>query len=70
MEVDLQSLREIAATNYIRAVEEAYGENGLQALRRLTPYAPSYEGIEIDGLLAWCRAGLDAGRCPPLPEAG
>jgi len=37
MEVDLQSLREIAATNYIRAVEEAYGENGLQALRRLTP---------------------------------
>jgi uncharacterized protein len=38
-----------------------------KALRRLTPYAPSYEGVEIAALLAWCRASLVADRCPPLP---
>jgi predicted metal-dependent hydrolase len=38
-----------------------------KALRRLTPYAPAYEGVEIAALLAWCRASLADGRCPPLP---
>ena len=27
-----------------------------KAIRRLTPYAPSYEGIQIASLLDWCRA--------------
>ena len=39
-----------------------------KALRRLGPYAPSYEGIDIDGLLAWSRASLAAQHCGPLPE--
>jgi predicted metal-dependent hydrolase len=39
-----------------------------KAVRRLTPYAPSYEGIPIASLLDWCRAGLAADRCGPLPS--
>ena len=38
-----------------------------KALRRLSPYAPAYEGIDIASLLAWCRASLAAGHCRPLP---
>jgi predicted metal-dependent hydrolase len=38
-----------------------------KALRRLAPYAPVYEGIPIEALLAWCRASLAAPHCPPLP---
>jgi hypothetical protein len=38
-----------------------------KALRRLAPYAPSYEGIEIEPLLAWAAASLAADRCQPLP---
>jgi hypothetical protein len=41
-----------------------------KAIRRLTPYAPTYEGVEIDVLLAWCRASLAAERCPALPATG
>jgi predicted metal-dependent hydrolase len=38
-----------------------------KAIRRLEPYAPAYEGVEIAALLAWCRASLAAERCPALP---
>ena len=38
-----------------------------KALRRLTPYAPAYEGVEIAALLEWCRASLAASHCEPLP---
>jgi predicted metal-dependent hydrolase len=38
-----------------------------KALRRLTPYAPVYEGVEIASLLEWCRASLAASHCEPLP---
>jgi uncharacterized protein len=38
-----------------------------KALRRLGPYAPDYEGVAIDPLLAWCRESLAAGRCGALP---
>lgn len=38
-----------------------------KALRRLSPYAPVYEGVAIEALLAWCRACLAAERCGPLP---
>jgi uncharacterized protein len=41
-----------------------------KAIRRLTPYAPAYEGVEIASLLAWCRASLETGRCPALPASG
>ena len=40
-----------------------------KALRRLGPYAPAYEGIAIDPLLAWAHAALAAGACGPLPPA-
>jgi predicted metal-dependent hydrolase len=39
-----------------------------KAIRRLTPYAPSYEGVAIEALLEWSRAALDAGSCPALPQ--
>ena len=38
-----------------------------KAIRRLAPYAPTYEGIEIESLLEWCRRSLETGRCPELP---
>ena len=38
-----------------------------KALRRLAPYAPSYEGIAIAALLTWCRESLAAPHCAPLP---
>jgi predicted metal-dependent hydrolase len=39
-----------------------------KAIRRLTPYAPVYEGIAIGDLLDWCGASLASDRCPPLPR--
>ena len=38
-----------------------------KALRRLTPSAPSYEGVAVGPLLAWCRESLAAEHCAPLP---
>ena len=38
-----------------------------KAIRRLTPYAPCYEGIEIDEPARVVPASLAAGRCPDLP---
>jgi predicted metal-dependent hydrolase len=38
-----------------------------KALRRLTPYAPAYEEVDVAALLAWCRASLTAQHCKPLP---
>ena len=40
-----------------------------KALRRLGPYAPAYEGIAIESLLAWCSESLAAAHCGPLPPA-
>ena len=40
-----------------------------KAQRRLTPYAPAYEELDVAALLAWCEASLAAGRCPVLPWA-
>ena len=39
-----------------------------KALRRLAPYAPAYEGIDVEALLAWSRASLAAHACQPLPS--
>jgi uncharacterized protein len=38
-----------------------------KARRRLGPYAPVYEGLDVGSLLDWCAESLAAGRCPPLP---
>jgi predicted metal-dependent hydrolase len=38
-----------------------------KAVRRLAPYAPAYEGVDIAALLAWSRASLATGRCEPFP---
>jgi uncharacterized protein len=39
-----------------------------KALRRLGPYAPVYEGLQIAPILAWASASLAADRCQPLPS--
>jgi predicted metal-dependent hydrolase len=39
-----------------------------KALRRLGPYAPVYEGLQIEQILAWASASLAADRCQPLPS--
>jgi uncharacterized protein len=39
-----------------------------KALRRLGPYAPVYEGLQIQQVLDWAAASLAAERCQPLPS--
>jgi uncharacterized protein len=39
-----------------------------KAERRLTPYGPAYEGLQIAHLLGWARDSLEAGECLPLPS--
>lgn len=64
-----QGLVHVAVATYQDSRGHAVGRTRQleKALRRLAPYAPSYEGIDIEGLLDWCRASLAAGRCQPLP---
>ena len=64
-----QGLVHVAVATYQESRGNAIGRTRQleKAIRRLGPYAPRYEGVEIAGLLAWCRESLAAGRCPPLP---
>jgi predicted metal-dependent hydrolase len=64
-----QGLVHVAVATYQDGRGNAVGRTRQleKALRRLTPYGPSYEGIEIEALLAWARASLLAERCEPLP---
>jgi uncharacterized protein len=64
-----QGLVHVAVATYQDARRNEVGRTRQleKALRRLTPYAPSYEGVDVDGLLDWCRASLAAGACGPLP---
>ena len=64
-----QGLVHVAVATYQDGRGNAVGRTRQleKALRRLAPYAPSYEGIEIGALLAWCRESLAAGRCGALP---
>src|ERR1700712_3302063 len=50
-----QGLVHVAVATYQESRHNEVGRTRQleKALRRLTPYAPSYKGIEIDGLLAW-----------------
>jgi predicted metal-dependent hydrolase len=65
-----QGLVHVAVATYQDGRGNAVGRTRQleKALRRLAPYAPSYGGIEIDALLAWCRESLAAQHCGPLPR--
>lgn len=64
-----QGLVHVAVATYQDGRGNAVGRTRQleKALRRLTPYAPAYEGIDIAALLAWSRASLLAQQCEPLP---
>jgi predicted metal-dependent hydrolase len=64
-----QGLVHVAVATYQDSRGNAVGRTRQleKALRRLAPYAPSYEGVDVDGLLEWCRTSLAAGACGPLP---
>jgi uncharacterized protein len=64
-----QGLVHVAVATYQESRQNEVGRTRQleKAIRRLTPYAPAYEGIQIAGLIEWCRAGLAEGRCPELP---
>jgi predicted metal-dependent hydrolase len=66
-----QGLVHVAVATYQDGRGNAVGRTRQleKALRRLGPYAPVYEGIAIEPLLAWCRDALAAARCGPLPPA-
>jgi predicted metal-dependent hydrolase len=65
-----QGLVHVAVATYQDSRGNAVGRTRQleKALRRLAPYAPAYEGVAIEPLLAWCRASLDAAGCGPLPD--
>ncbi|MDX6573189.1 MAG: uncharacterized protein QOC86_2345 [Gaiellales bacterium] len=64
-----QGLVHVAVATYQDGRGNAVGRTRQleKALRRLAPYAPSYEGLDVEQLLAWSRASLAAGKCAPLP---
>jgi predicted metal-dependent hydrolase len=64
-----QGLVHVAVATYQDGRGNAVGRTRQleKALRRLAPYAPAYEGIDIEALLAWCRASLASQHCGPLP---
>lgn len=64
-----QGLVHVAVATYQDGRGNAVGRTRQleKALRRLAPYAPSYEGLDVEQLLAWSRASLAAGHCAPLP---
>jgi uncharacterized protein len=64
-----QGLVHVAVATYQDSRGNAIGRTRQleKALRRLAPYAPSYEGVDVGGLLEWCRASLAAGHCETLP---
>jgi hypothetical protein len=39
-----------------------------KALRRLGPYGPVYQGLQITHLLEWAISSLAEGSCQPLPS--
>lgn len=66
-----QGLVHVAVATYQESRGNAVGRRRQleKAARRLGPYAPSYEGLDVAALLDWCAASLAAERCPPLPPA-
>jgi uncharacterized protein len=66
-----QGLVHVAVATYQESRGNAVGRRRQleKADRRLGPYAPAHEGLDVAALLRWCGASLAAERCPPLPEA-
>jgi L-cysteine:1D-myo-inositol 2-amino-2-deoxy-alpha-D-glucopyranoside ligase len=64
-----QGLVHVAVATYQDGRGNAVGRTRQleKALRRLAPYAPAYQGTDIEALLAWSRASLAAPHCLPLP---
>ncbi len=64
-----QGLVHVAVATYQDGRGNAVGRTRQleKAVRRLAPYAPVYEGLQIEALLGWARASLTAERCQPLP---
>jgi predicted metal-dependent hydrolase len=64
-----QGLVHVAVATYQESRGNAVGRRRQleKAIRRLTPYAPAYEGVAIAELLEWCVESLAGDRCPPLP---
>ena len=67
-----QGLVHVAVATYQESRGNAGGRRRQleKAARRLQAYEPSYEGLDIAALRAWCAASLAAERCPPLPADG
>jgi Domain of unknown function (DUF309) len=66
-----QGLVHVAVATYQESRGNRVGRSRqlAKALRRLAPYAPVYDTIDIDALREWCRVSLNDEQCPPLPWA-
>jgi predicted metal-dependent hydrolase len=64
-----QGLVHVAVATYQDGRGNAVGRRRQleKALRRLAPYAPLYDGVDVEALLGWCRASLAREACVPLP---
>jgi predicted metal-dependent hydrolase len=64
-----QGLVHVAVATYQDGRGNAVGRRRQleKALRRLAPYAPLYDGVDVEALLSWSRASLAGEACVPLP---
>jgi uncharacterized protein len=64
-----QGLVHVAVATYQDGRGNAVGRTRQleKALRRLAPYAPLHDGVDVAALLAWSRESLARGSCAPLP---
>jgi len=64
-----QGLVHVAVATYQDGRGNAVGRRRQleKALRRLGPYAPLYDGVDVEALLGWSRASLAREACAPLP---
>jgi predicted metal-dependent hydrolase len=64
-----QGLVHVAVATYQDGRGNAVGRRRQleKALRRLAPYAPLYDRVDVEALLGWSRASLAREACVPLP---
>ena len=64
-----QGLVHVAVAPYQQARGHRIGMRSQleKAQRRLTPYAPSHRGVDVDAVLRWCRTALDRDACDGPP---
>jgi predicted metal-dependent hydrolase len=64
-----QGLVHVAVATYQDGRGNAVGRTRQleKALRRLAPYAPLHDGVDVEALLAWSRDSLARGSCAPPP---